>query len=59
MTNRSYTAYPLAIIASRGENIADYLDTLGMSMDPEVLKAIAAGRAEIERGDVESLGQLM
>ena len=56
--NRSLTASPLGLICSRGEYIFDYLETLEMSIDPEVLKAIHDGRSEIERGEMEALERL-
>jgi hypothetical protein len=56
--NRSLTASPLGLISSRGEYIFDYLETLEMSIDPDVLKAINDGRSEIERGEMEVLERL-
>jgi hypothetical protein len=56
--NRSLTASQLGLICSRGEYIFDYLETLEMSIDPEVLKAINEGRSEIERGEMEVLERL-
>ncbi|MEO8097223.1 MAG: hypothetical protein ABI811_05935 [Acidobacteriota bacterium] len=53
LMNRSLTSAPLGLISSRGEYIADYLEALEMSIDPEVLKAISEGRAQIERGEFE------
>ena len=51
--NRSLTAAPLGLISVHGEYVADYLDALEMSMDPEVLAAIREGHDQIERGEVE------
>jgi hypothetical protein len=56
--NRSLTGAPLGLICSRGEYIADYLETLEMSMDPEVLREISDGRSQIELGQFESMGTL-
>jgi hypothetical protein len=56
--NRSLTSSPLKSIRSRGECIANYLDTLEMSIDPEVLKAIEEGRAQIQRGEFEVMERL-
>ncbi|MEO7145317.1 MAG: hypothetical protein ABI165_17620 [Bryobacteraceae bacterium] len=50
-TNRSLTSLPLAAIRFSGEYVADYLDTLKMSIDPEVIRAIEEGRSQIERGE--------
>jgi hypothetical protein len=58
LTNRTLTGASLGLISVRGENIADYLDTLEMSIDPEVIAAIHAGRSQIERGDVEVMERL-
>ena len=56
--NRSLTASPLGLICSRGEYIFDYLETLQMSIDADVLKAIEDGRSEIERGELEVMERL-
>jgi hypothetical protein len=56
--NRSLTAAPLGLIRSRGEYIFDYLETLEMSIDPEILKAIEDSRSEIERGEFEVMERL-
>ena len=56
--NRSLTSAPLGVIGSRGEYIADYLEALEMSIDPEVLKAIGEGRNRIERGEFEVMDEL-
>ncbi len=53
LMNRSLTAAPLGLISVHGEYVADYLDALEMSMDPEVLAAIREGHDQIERGEVE------
>ena len=58
LMNRSLTGAPLGLIGSRGEYIADYLETLEMSIDPEVLKAIEEGQAQIQRGEFEVMEQL-
>jgi ribosomal protein L17 len=58
LMNRSLTSAPLGSIRIRGEYIADYLESLEMSMDPEVLKTIDDGRDQIERGEFETMGQL-
>ena len=59
LTNRSLTAGALEAIRAHGELIADYVDSLEMSMDPEVLKAIKNGQEQIARGDFESLESLL
>lgn len=59
LTNRSLTAGVLEAIRSRGESVADYLDSLKMSLDPEVMNAIAQGRDQIAHGDFESLDSLL
>ena len=56
--NRSLTAAPLGLISVRGEYIADYLDALEMSIDPQVLAAIKEGHDQIERGEVELMERL-
>lgn len=58
LTNRSLLSAPLGSIRIRGEYIADYLETLEMSIDPVVLKAIQDGREQIERGQFEAMEQL-
>jgi hypothetical protein len=58
LTNRSLTSAPLGSIRIRGEYIADYLEALEMSIDPDVLKAISDGRNQIERGEFETAEQL-
>lgn len=58
LTNRSLTSAPLGSIRIRGEYIADYLEALEMSIDPDVLKEINEGRNEIERGEFEAMEQL-
>ena len=58
LTNRSLTSAPLGSIRIRGEYIADCLDAFEMSIDPDVLKTIAEGRDQIERGDFSIMGQL-
>lgn len=56
--NRSLTAAPIGLICSRGEYIADYLETLEMSLDPEVLEAVNNGRSQIEAGEFEVMERL-
>jgi len=58
LTNRSLTAAPLGSIRIRGEYVADFLETLEMSVDPEVLAAINEGRSQIQRGECETVAQL-
>jgi hypothetical protein len=58
LTNRSLTSSPLTSIRMHGEYIADYLDALELSIDPEVLKAIDEGRAQIDRGECEIMERL-
>lgn len=58
LTNRSMISAPLGSIRIRGEYIADYLEALEMSIDPEVLKAISEGRGEVEDGKFEIMEQL-
>jgi hypothetical protein len=57
-TNRTVTSAPLGQIRMRGEYVADYLDALEMSVDPEVLKAIEEGRSQINRGECEVMERL-
>ncbi len=56
--NRSLTSAPLGSIRIRGEYIADFLDSLEMSLDPAVLRAINEGQAQIARGEFETMEQL-
>jgi hypothetical protein len=58
LTNRSLTAAPLGSIRIRGEYIADYLEAVEMSLDPEVLREIDECRGQIERGEFEVMEQL-
>jgi ribosomal protein L17 len=58
LTNRSLTSSAFESIRSRGEYIANYLDALEMSIDPEVLKAIEDGRSQIQRGEFEVMERL-
>jgi hypothetical protein len=58
LTNRSLTSAALGSIRIRGEYIADYLETLEMSIDPDVLKAIHEGHDQIERGEFETTDRL-
>jgi hypothetical protein len=58
LTNRTLTGAPLGLITARGEYIADYLDSLEMSIDPEVIAAIDEGRSQIERGEFEVMERL-
>jgi hypothetical protein len=58
LTNRSLTSVPLGSIRIRGEYLADYLEALEMSIDPEVLKVINEGRDQIQRGEFETMEHL-
>jgi hypothetical protein len=58
LMNRSLTAAPIGLISVHGEYVADYLDALEMSMDPEILAAIKEGHDQIERGEVEVMERL-
>ena len=58
LTNRTLTAAPFESIQIRGEYIADYLEALEMSIDPDVLKAINDGHNQIERGEFETMERL-
>lgn len=58
LMNRSITSSALGAIRIHGEYIADYLEALEMSTDPEVLKAIKEGHDQIERGEFETMEQL-
>lgn len=58
LTNRSLTSGVFCSIAAQGEYIAEYLDSLEMAIDPEVLAAIAEGRSQIERGEFETMERL-
>jgi hypothetical protein len=58
LTNRSLISGALGSIRIRGEYIADYLETLEMSIDSDVLKAITDGQGQIERGEFEMMEQL-
>jgi ribosomal protein L17 len=58
LTNRSLTNAALGSIRIHGEYIADYLDALEMSVDPDVVKAINEGRDQIQRGEFETMEQL-
>ena len=58
LTNRTVTGASLGLISIRGEYIADYLEALEMSIDPEVLKAIEEGHAQIQRGEFEVMERL-
>jgi hypothetical protein len=57
-TNRSLTSFPLTSIRFNGEYLADYLDALEMSIDPEVLRAIDEGRSQIERGEYVEMDRI-
>ncbi len=59
MTNRSLSSTPLGLIGSRSQYICDYLETLEMSIDPEVVNAINEGRSQIEHGDYELMERLL
>lgn len=58
LTNRSLTSAVLGSIRLQGEYIADYLESIEMSFDPEVLKAIKDGQDQIDRGEFESMEHL-
>jgi hypothetical protein len=58
LTNQTVTGASLGLISIRGEYIADYLEALEMSIDPEVLKAIEEGHAQIQRGEFEVMERL-
>jgi hypothetical protein len=58
LMNRTVTGASLGLISLRGDYIADYLDALEMSIDPEVIAAIHEGRAQIGRGDFEVVERL-
>ena len=58
LANRSLPAVLLGSIMIRGECVADFLETLEMSVDPEVLKAINDGKIQIERGECETVEKL-
>jgi len=58
LTNRSLTSAALGAIRIRGEYMADYLEALEMSIDPDVLKAINEGHNQIGRGEFETMEQL-
>ena len=58
LMNRSLTAAPLGLIDIRGEYIADYLEALEMSMDPNVLAAVKDGQVQIQRGECEVMERL-
>jgi hypothetical protein len=50
LTNWSLTSAPFESTRSRREYIARDLEALEVSIDPEVLKVIDDGRAQIKRG---------
>jgi hypothetical protein len=58
LLNRTLTGAAFGSIASRGQYTAEYLDTLEISIDPEVLKEIEEGRGQIERGEFEVMERL-
>jgi hypothetical protein len=58
LMNWSMTAAPIGLISVHGEYVADYLEALEMSTDPEVLAAIQEGHDQIERGEVEVMERL-
>jgi hypothetical protein len=58
LTNRTVTGASLGLISVRGEYIADYLDALEMTIDPQVIAAIQEGRSQIQRGEVEVMERL-
>jgi hypothetical protein len=58
LMNRSLTAAPIGLINVRGEYVADYLDALEMSTDPQVIAALKEGHDQIDRGEVEVMERL-
>ena len=58
LTNRTLTGASLGLISVRGTYIADYVDALEMSINPEVLTAIQEGRSQIERWECEVMERL-
>jgi hypothetical protein len=58
LTNRTLTSAPLESIRSRGEYISSYLETLEISIDPDVLRTIDEARTQIENGEFEVMERL-
>ena len=58
LMNRTVTGAPLESIRSHGEHVADYLETIEMSLDPEVLRAIESAHEEFSRGEFVSMERL-
>lgn len=58
LMNRSLTSGALGSIKIRGEYVADYLEALEMSIDPNILDEINQGRDQIERGEFETMEHL-
>lgn len=56
--NRTLSNVPLRAITDHAKYLDEYVDTLEMSIDPEVIKAIDEGRAQIERGEYETMDRL-
>ena len=56
--NRRLAASPLESIRSSGQFIADYLESLEMSIDPAVLDSISEGRSQFEHGEFEVMERL-
>jgi hypothetical protein len=55
LMNRTLTGGSLRSIAGHSGYLKEYLDTLEMSIDPEVLKAIEEGKQQIAQGEYEIL----
>jgi hypothetical protein len=55
LMNRTLTGAALHSIGGHSDYIREYLDTLDMSLDPDVLAAIKDGRAQIDQGEFEIL----
>jgi hypothetical protein len=58
LMNRTLTASPLHVIAAAGDGIFDYLDSLKMSIDPDIIHEIQAGKDQIQRGEFEEMERL-
>jgi hypothetical protein len=58
LMNRTLTSASLGSIRIRRESLADYLENLEMAIDPEVTKAIEAGREQIANGEFEAMDRL-
>jgi hypothetical protein len=55
LMNRTLTGASLGSIAGQAEYLKEYLDTLEMSQDPDVIKAIEDGKQQIEQGEYEAM----